>query len=66
MRHTHEYYSAIKRKGILPSATWTDLGVLCYVSNPGRERQIIDELTYLWHIEKKNTSTPTSQTQTTD
>ena len=47
--HTHEYYSAIKKDEILPSAaTWMNLEFI--VLKSVRERQIPYDITYAWNL----------------
>ena len=53
--HTMEYYSAIRRKQILPFATiWMELEGIMLSEISGRERQIPNDLTHLWNITKQN------------
>ena len=51
-----EYYSAIRRKQILPVATtWMELEgiMLSEISQPGREIQVPNDFTHMWHIRTK-------------
>ena len=50
-----EYYSAIKKKKILPFATvWMDLeNIMLSANKPVRERQIPYDLTHLWNLMNK-------------
>ena len=50
-----EYYSAIKKKEIMPfAATWMDLEIVI-LSKSDRERQI-SYIAYMRHVEKKGTN----------
>ena len=55
-----EYYSAVKKKEILPfAATWMDLEgiMLSEISQPKKE--ILHDLTYVWNLKKNNKVTDT-------
>ena len=50
-----EYYSAIKRKEILPFGTlWMDLKGIVLNEMSDRERQTLYVLTYIWNLKKLN------------
>ena len=49
--YTMEYYSAIGKSGILPSAaTWIDLEGIRLSETSRRERQIRYDITYMWNL----------------
>ena len=48
--YTMEYYSVMKKNGILPSATtWMELDSIM-LSQSGRERHISSDFTHLWNL----------------
>ena len=49
-----EYYSAIKKNEIMPSATtWMDLErIILSKVKSDRERQILYDITYMWNLKK--------------
>ena len=50
-----EYYSAIKKDGILPFATtWMNPEVIMLSEISGEERQIPYDFTHTWNIKKQN------------
>ena len=53
--YTLEYYSAIKKNGIMPFvATWMDIeSVILSVSKSDREGEISHAIPYMWNIKKK-------------
>ena len=64
--HTYiiEYYSAMKKSEILPSAaTWMDLEIIRQWSKSERERQIPYDITYMWNL-KYNTNEHIYKTET--
>ena len=49
--HTMDYYSAIKKNKILPfAATRMDLEIITL--SEVRQRQILHDITYMWHLKK--------------
>ena len=49
--YTMEYYSAIKKKDIMPSATtWMDLQII--ILSEVSQRQISYDITYVWNLKK--------------
>ena len=53
--HTHIYYSATKKKEILPCATkWMDLEGAILSGKKVREKQILRNITYMWNLKKPN------------
>ena len=54
-----EYYSTIKKKGILPFVTTMCMNITYYVyrNKSDRERQIVHDLTYMWDIKMLDSST---------
>ena len=47
--YTMEYYSAIKKNDIMPSAaTWMDLEII--ILSEVSQRQIPYGITYMWHL----------------
>ena len=49
-----EYYSAVKKKEILPFVTtWMDLGGIMLNEMSDRERQILYDFTYMWNLKNK-------------
>ena len=46
-----KYYSVIKKNEIMPfAATWMDLEMI--ILSEVRERQITNDFTYMWNLEK--------------
>ena len=61
---TMEYYSAIKKNEIMPyAATWMQLDYHTKGSKSERERQIPDDITYMWNL-KYDTNEPIYETET--
>ena len=53
--HTMEYYSAIKKKEILPFATtWMDLEGIMLSEINQTEKDIPYDLTYMWNLNKNS------------
>ena len=60
--YTMEYYSAIKKKEIMPfAATWIDRETA--ILSEVRERQILYNIIYMWNL-KNTTSETVCQTET--
>ena len=60
--HTVEYYSAIKKNGVLPfTATWMNLGVI--ILSEVSQRQILYDITYTRNL-KYNTNELIYKTET--
>ena len=48
--HTHEYYSAMRKKEVLPFATrWVDLECIM-LSKSEKDRYCVCDITYLWSL----------------
>ena len=45
--HTHEYYSAIKKEILSLAATWMDLEDVLLSEKKVRERQVVNDFTYM-------------------
>ena len=61
--YTMEYYSAIKKKKMMPfAATWMQLGILI-LSEIGQIRQIPYDITCTWNL-KYGTDEPIYKTET--
>ena len=60
-----ERYSAIKKNGILPFATWMDLEgmILCEMSI--RKRQIPYDFTHMWNLRNKTNEDKNTQIRRT-
>ena len=53
--HTYIYYSAMRKKEILPFATkWMDPEGTILNGKKGREKQILHNITYMWNLKKPN------------
>ena len=63
--YTLEYYSAIKKNGIMPFvATWMDIeSVILSVSKSDREGEISHAIPYMWNIKKNDTNELTCKTE---
>ena len=62
-----EYYSAIKKNEILPFAEWMDLEGIISPSKwnkSDRERQILDDITYMWNLKHNKLVNKTKGKQT--
>ena len=56
--YTMEYYSAIKKNGIMPfAATWMDIEsvILSEVSQSDREGEISYAIPYMWNLKRNDT-----------
>ena len=51
--YTMEYYSAIKKNEIMPlAATWMDLQIIILSGVSQKEKDISQDITYMWSLEK--------------
>ena len=51
--YTLEYYSAIEKNKIIPfAATWVDLEIIILSEVTHTERQISDDIAYMWNVKK--------------
>ena len=64
--YTMEYYSAIKKNGIMPfAATWMDIEsvILSEVSQSDREGEISYAIPYMWNLKINDTNELTYKTE---